>query len=337
MVRYQRPPGHRSWPGLHAVPLAVSHMRRRFEAILAWYSLPTGYAAARAKRILGCPVVVSPRGGVLCPGRWEKADERTRAVVRAGYRGADRIVSISHYLADRVRAVCGEGEGGDAGLPPIDVVYNGLDWRALERERLATRASPPPVAAKVGDRPFVLHLARVDPIKNQTLAVRAVAAAKSAFEASGTLYVIAGVGGDLEKVRMLVTELGVGHIVQMTGEQVGSDKAWLLDRAVCMVTSSLDEGLGGVQIEAVCSGLPVLASDLPAHREVTGDLGVGRLFESDHLAAMAEGLRAMVRGDLGGYRERCLAVRERFSLDAMAAGYERGMLAAIGGKHPDTG
>jgi len=61
--------------------------------------------------------------------------------------------------------------------------------------------------------------------------------------------------------------------------EVGRGKRWLdrgqmdreLARAAAVLCPSRDEGFGMVALEAMAAGRPVVASDLPAHREVCGD------------------------------------------------------------------
>lgn len=55
------------------------------------------------------------------------------------------------------------------------------------------------------------------------------------------------------------------------GEVTDRDLAYLYDKAACFATASLNEGFGLAPLEALAAGTPVIATDIPAHREVLGD------------------------------------------------------------------
>jgi len=245
---------------------------------------------------------------------------RVRRTVRAGYAGADRIVSISGWLVERLRRMV-----GDEAMPPYEVVYNGIDLAAHDARLEAVRDQPTdmPVAP-----PFALHLASVTPIKAQTLAVEAVRRLADRFRSEGMQYAIAGDGAALEDVRRQVADAGIGDIVKLLGYRRGVEKDWLLAHASFMVTTSLEEALGTVNVEAIVSGQPLLASDLPAHRELIDGRGWGMLFRSGDVDDLTEKLERILSGDLDPLRQAALASRHEFSLEHMIDRYEAACVAA---------
>ncbi len=75
--------------------------------------------------------------------------------------------------------------------------------------------------------------------------------------------------------------------VKLLGMQTGEAFAQLLNNAALFVTASEAEGLPITLLEAAAAGVPILASDIPEHREVLD--GEGRLFpvgDTDRLAEM---------------------------------------------------
>ena len=313
VTQYRRPPAQHLWPELIGGALKRLHRRWPIDVVLAFYGYPTGYAAARLKGRLGFAVVTTPRGGDLYPKFHALRKPRVLETIRQGYLRSDRIVSISGWLTQRLHEVCGEG------LPPIDLVPNGLDVVHHDAERDAARqldAGPIPT-------PFILHLARVAPVKQQTLAVRGVDRLRELFERRGLTYAIVGDGNGMEEVRALIAELKLGGIVKLLGTRTGLEKAWLYDRAEFMVSTSREEGFGNVVIEAMASGLPMLASDIGPHRELIGAHGWGRLFACGDVDDLADKMRGMIEDDLSVLRDRALACRQGYTLEAMVAGYEK--------------
>jgi len=134
-------------------------------------------------------------------------------------------------------------------------------------------------------------------------------------------------------VRRLIERYKLGSIVKLLGTRTGVEKAWLLDNAQFMVSTSREEGLGNVVLEAMSAGLPMLGSDIGPHRELIGELGWGLLFRSGDADDLAAKLRQMISMDRSAWSERARQQRSRFSLDSMIDGY----LTACGAVCPAPG
>lgn len=321
VTRYRRPHAQNLWPEVlsrHVTKLFKAHP---FDVMLAFYGYPTGYAAARVKNKLGFRLVVSARGADLYPNFHALKKLRVPATIRAGYRGADRIISLSDWIDDRLRGVAGPD------LPPIDRVLNGIDLKAFDRELDTAASIEPPFSLTPGK--FVLHLARVGPVKRQDLAVEALGKTIDMFRQHGMKYVFVGDGETLQTLCAKVENMGIGDTVLFLGQQTGENKHWLLRHAHAFVTTSREEGMPNAVIEAVCAGLPVLASDIGPHRELIGLTKAGRTFRFPDADDLAEQLVLLLKDDLAGYRDAARDCRNMFSLAAMIDGYERSLNAAL--------
>ncbi|MFQ5932472.1 MAG: glycosyltransferase family 4 protein, partial [Nitrospiraceae bacterium] len=211
-------------------------------------------------------------------------------------------------------------------LPPIDQVPNGIELSDHDAQRDAARRQ---IREALVKRPFILHLARVAPGKQQTLAVDGVARLRDVLVNHGLTYVIVGDGKSTEEVRQLISRHRLEPIVKMLGARTGLEKAWLLDQAAFMVSTSREEGFGNVVIEAMASGLPMLASDIGPHRELIGDREWGMLFKSGDASDLAAKLRRMIEADPAPMRARALACREDFTIKRMVDGYEQACRRAL--------
>ncbi len=317
--RYRRPPSQHLWPEVLTVSLWRAHRAWRFDVVLAFYGYPNGYAASLLRRKLGFALVVSPRGADLYPNFHALRKPRVRRVIRQGYRRADRIASISDWLTDRIR----EEAGMD--LPPVDLVPNGIDLQEHDAMIAQARARPPKLPI---EKPFVLHLARVAPVKQQTLAVEAVHRLRDEFRARKIGYAIVGDGNGAQEVREQIDRYRLGDVVKMLGSRTGVEKAWLLDNAMFGVSTSREEGFGNVVLEMMATGTPMLASDIGPHRALIGDRGWGRLFSAGDVEDLGRKLSAMLHEDLGPMRDRALALRGRYHIEKMIDGYEASCLRA---------
>ena len=153
------------------------------------------------------------------------------------------------------------------GLRLGPVIANGCDTKAVARRATSARAQRPP-----GDPRRVLMVARLDPIKDQSTLIRAFAAARQ----PGWQLQLVGDGPDRQRLETLATEFGLDVSEVFLGRR--SDIPYLLGQADIFVFSTTPaEGFGIVLIEAMAAGLPILASDVPACREVLLDGAAGDL------------------------------------------------------------
>lgn len=333
---FRRPHGMHLWPEAVGIPVMRAARRHRPAVVLSIYAYPTGYAAAWAKRWLwpnalkGVPIVTVPMGGDTYPHFHGLRKPRVRDTIRKGYARADRVIAISGYLEDRLREICGDAPGSE--LPKVDRVPAGIDQAALLAELEHARQHPPDPLPING--PYVLHLARVAPVKRHDLAVAAVARVADRFRAKGLTYAIVGDGNAMADVRRQVEDAGVGDVVKLLGTRTGVDRAWLLGQCAFMVSTSREEGLPNVALEAMACGNPLLASDIPPHREVLDEAGDGQpwgaVFEAGSAEGLAAKLREMLDADLQPMRARALALRPRHTRAAMVEGFEKVLIDAVG-------
>lgn len=114
------------------------------------------------------------------------------------------------------------------------------------------------------------------------------------------VYLIAGSGSDAARLRHRAIELGVANRVIFTGGFPDSEKPDLYNLADVYVMPSRGEGFGFVLLEAMASGVPVVASKHDGGREALLDGRLGLLVDPANpheiRAAIGEQLARGVRG-----------------------------------------
>ncbi|MCS7064582.1 MAG: glycosyltransferase family 4 protein [Methylacidiphilales bacterium] len=95
-------------------------------------------------------------------------------------------------------------------------------------------------------------------------------------EVTNAHYVLVGQGDDLPYIKETIQKLGIQDSVTLTGYVPAHELPYLYQSAELFVMPSTGEGFGIVFLEALASGLPVLAGNLDASAEplLNGDLGV---------------------------------------------------------------
>lgn len=163
-------------------------------------------------------------------------------------------------------------------------------------------AGSPPVApdADAGAAPLVLYAGQLLPWKG----VETLIAAMGAVPPGAVLEVVGGdpAGSRVAELAALATAQGVGERVRFRGLVPHGEVAALYRRADCLVLPNRRTVIGGFfsspikLFEYMASGAPIVASDLPAIREVLRDRENALLVAPESPAALAGGI-ATVLGD----------------------------------------
>lgn len=123
-------------------------------------------------------------------------------------------------------------------------------------------------------------------------------------------------------LRKVLEEAG-GDRFYFTGQMEYNVIPFALNAMDIFCSSSLWEGFGMAVVEAMASGLPIVASDINSHREVLGDAGL--FFPAGKAEALAKSL-TMIMNDTALRCSLARKARERaalFSIDETVAVYDR--------------
>jgi glycosyltransferase involved in cell wall biosynthesis len=230
------------------------------------HRLAVWHALAFVPPVLGgAPAVVTvyDLGFLRHPGLFPPARRRyLRWGTRLAARRARRIVTLSEDVRRQLVDVLG--------VPPerVRVVPGGVDARVFAPGSGGPPAPPVP-------RPFVLHVGTLEARKNLARLVRAFARARAAARLPHHL-VLAGPPGRTPDPALprAVEETGLASCVHRLG-YVEADALPALYRAAALfVYPSLYEGFGLPPLEAMASGVPVVASGAGALRELVGEAGL---------------------------------------------------------------
>ena len=221
-------------------------------------------------------------------------------------RSASRVISVSEPEQARLLRY---GLNSDLAR----VVPNGIDLESLAGPAGTLREDLrlPPDSRLIG------MVNRLDAFKGVDLMLKAFSRLR---DADSTLYlVIVGDGPERTRLEALTHELGLTHGVRWLGRR--SDLGNVLRSFDAFVSPTRKEAFGMAVVEAMACGLPVLATDLPALREIVTPGQDGELVSADagyeRWAEALEGLLA----DADRMARYGVTARQRaqaFSIDEMA-------------------
>jgi glycosyltransferase involved in cell wall biosynthesis len=169
------------------------------------------------------------------------------------------------------------------GLRLGPVVPNGCDVEDVAMRSAAVRNQRGPSA------PVVLMVARLDVIKDQPTLLRAFAQSRQ----PGWQLQLVGDGPRRGELEQLIDELDLTDVVNVLGrrddvpEHLGSADLFAF-------STTAAEGFGIALVEAMAAGLPVIASDVPACREVLADGAAGLLVPAGNVQAWTSALQELM-------------------------------------------
>ncbi len=207
------------------------------------------------------------------------------------------ILRVYHDHKDSYYASISDSDR-DAGLPYLATVYNGIDLSNL------TFSETP------GDK--LVHYGRIHNDKGTHLAIEVA-------KRCGRDLIIAGIIQDQGYFDNLVKPHINNSSIQYIGPVNPVQRDALLKEASAVIHLNLiPERFGLVMAESMAAGVPVIAMDLGSCREVIADKETGYLVNNVDEAVEAVG--KIERIDRRKCRRR---VEENFTIDCMAAGYEK--------------
>jgi glycosyltransferase involved in cell wall biosynthesis len=240
--------------GPSALRRVIRVARERGARVIHSHGKGAGLYGRLAARALGVPAVHTFHGIHY---------ERYGVLGRAVYLALERALARATALTINVSRAQ-EAEALSLGLcdrTRTCVIPNGVDVDRLAREALtrdeARRRVGAPASARV-----VGAVARFDPVKGLDVLIDAIARVPDA------VLVVVGDGAARARIHQRASAAGIMPRARFVGEV---PEAWRLYRAFDVLASaSSKEGMPLAMLEAMALGLAVVASDIPAHREVLG-------------------------------------------------------------------
>jgi glycosyltransferase involved in cell wall biosynthesis len=197
----------------------------------------------------------------------------------------------------------------------IRQIYSGVDV-----ERFAPSSGVVGEGAGNGSILTIGTVGRLDPVKDHASLLQAVR--KLLCRVPGLRLTIVGDGPLRASLEALTAALGLGGRVTFTGAR--GDTPELMRSFDVFVLPSVNEGISNTILEAMATGLPVVARRVGGNPELIVDGVTGRLYDPAAPGALERALLpyltdpALRRAHGNAGRDR---VVQNFSLDEMVSGY----------------
>lgn len=260
--------------------------RRRFDASIAFFTIPSGPISWMLSLALGVPYLVSLRGGDV-PGFVPEIDAIHRLIAplrRAVLRRACALVANSDSLARL-------SESADPF--PVRVIPNGVDPLAFAPEKGVERGAE--------DAFRVLFVGRLHSQKNVG-ALLASAAALAALPGPPVIVEIVGDGPERPALTKLAEQTGAARVLRWHGWLDKQQVLACYRRAHVFVNPSRYEGMPNTVLEAMACAVPVVASRIGGNEDLVVEDETGFLFDLSAPQQMAAALQRMRRDPALGPR-----------------------------------
>jgi|SRR5579885_1992166 len=258
-----------------------------------------------------CALIHSEHGADGLGGRepWRRIWGR-----RLAFRLADRVLAVSNQLRDQ--------HARRTGFPAarITVIHNGVDCIRFAPHRPAGLRLREELRIPL-DAFCIGCVGNLTPVKDQITVLRALEQLDAL--AVNWRFLLVGDGPEFPRLRAFVdAHAGWDERVHFLGRSRRVPE--LLNAMDVYVLSSLTEGICNSLLEAMATGLPVLATDTGGNPEVILDGKSGLLFSVGDSRGLAERLAALSKQPDLRKTLACGALRrvhEQFSIDAMVRNY----------------
>jgi glycosyltransferase involved in cell wall biosynthesis len=223
------------------------HFKYRFDILHCHGVYPPGYVGASFHRITGVPFVITPHGGDIEENKKGLIiNSRITSRIKKAFSMAQAITAISSDTKNRILQL---------GAVPdkVYIIPNGVSLDDFQVNHVFLEKNP-------DDEPYILYLGGLRKIKGVDILLRAFSIIKKDFPR--LKLKIAGDGKEINNLKALSVELGISKHIDFLGIVHGVYKIELLQNALFLVCPSRYESFGIVILEALASGIPVIAGSV---------------------------------------------------------------------------
>lgn len=272
VIRYGNPSSKRFFVRKTLINLTWVYLRYGFDVLHCHAAYPQAYVGVAFKKWFNTPVVVRPHGSDIIPGgRMRKSKRIEKRLINALLR-SDALIAQGEYLKNILLDIGIDNE-------KIHIIHNGTDLGRFTKG--STFYHPQPYILAVGSlihrKGFDILIRAFKDIKNQEIDL-----------------LIAGQGREEFSLRDFCKTYKIENRVHFLGLVRGQDKVNLYRTAKFLVCPSRKEPFSNVIIEAMASGIPVLASDVDGNRELVKHGINGLLFSPENIGELSKQLQQMI-------------------------------------------
>jgi glycosyltransferase involved in cell wall biosynthesis len=284
---------------------------RHPDLVICW---PTGFSSWLCA---GARLALSARVSLLVhcgnpPSRGKRKDWISRAVLWPVWILGGRCVCCSNYVRDLYRSI--------PAIPAslFSTVYNSTRAASIRCAVEAARRRQDSAGSDISNSPTAIMVATMEAHKDHATLLRALPAIIKKWPTF--LLLLVGDGSLRQSLEKLAADLGVDSSVRFVGSS-RDVSSWLAKAQVFIFSTTAQEGLGSVLLEALAAGIPIVASDVPACREALENGKWGNLVRPGSINDLADAVSAAIRSNAQYDKAALNEYLNRFRPEIMLRGY----------------
>lgn len=267
------------WPNLRFMgPLifwskVFFKIRRIKPDIMHCQSLSNGIPMLFVKKIQRIPCIVWGQGSdVYLPGRL------TRLASKYIIQNADAVLALTEDMKKKMQNISKRD---------VSVIPNGIDY---ERFYDVVRSE------KVRKVKTILFVGRLHQVKGVRYLIEAMAIVHSKYP--DIKLIIIGDGVERQNLGALSEKLALGDCIRFIGRVEQESIPLIMKQADIFVLPSISEGFGIVILEAMASGLPIIATRVGGIPDVVEDGVNGYLVDARNTDEIAKNIIKLIQNDV---------------------------------------
>jgi N-acetyl-alpha-D-glucosaminyl L-malate synthase BshA len=241
-------------------------------------SIPTALHSLLMKKVLKKPYVVWARGSdIYLPSRLDKL------FCRFTLKKASTVITLTADMKKNIRSICQQ---------EAIVIPNGIDldkFNALPRESVRNCLNVRE------DGKIVLFVGTLRTVKGVRYLIHAMRIVSQ--KELGARLILVGDGEERQYLEKLTRDLNLGDSVTFLGKVLNEKVPEYMAAADVFVLPSLSEGFPVVILEAMASGLPIIATIVRGMPEIVHDGENGFLVQARNPAQIAKRLILLLEDD----------------------------------------
>jgi len=198
------------------------------------------------------------------------------------------IITVSNSLAQILRT---------AGFPEnkIHTIYYGVEqniFKPGDKSDARKKLNLPQTA------PIILFVGNFLPIKDPLLTIESFNTFIKKYKLSNSLLILIGSGALNKKLKQKSSALGIANNIIFAGKKSPQDIAIYMQSADALCLTSINEGVPNVVLEALSTGLPVVATRVGGIPEIISDDNLGKLVSGRSPELIADSIYQIINNPL---------------------------------------
>lgn len=232
-------------------------------------------------------------------------------MIRHSLRRADLVLTVSETVHQELQKYFPKYKA------PIRVTYSGIE--PLPEDAVKAGAYELEELSGLKNEKFFLFVGMIEKRKNVGVLIDAFLRLRQQRPGEAVKLVLAGrLGFGADEFQAMANRSPYGKDIIFTGYISQGDRDKLYRNALAFVFPTVYEGFGTPQLECMRWGLPIILSDIPVNREISGAYGV--YFDLKNVDTLVDCMRRFLDGEVDIACKRSIAAEklERFSWDNIA-------------------